>query len=923
MSEKDDRKDKYLEEDNYFQIDGKNTFSIGDNEESKEKLNNILDDNKEFFEENEENLKKTLSLFYEKIYKTDSDPFNICYTISKHLRKTLNINRDIIDEKLQLIINKKKDYKYSKKIKINKENTGYLGYILSYAYSKFSYCKISNGKELKAKADKAKKDQVDVITLFYADCFNQSKPQDQCSKTLFCKKNKSNFILPGVFIMLMNALIYINTIEINFNFEEEDLTKDEVNLFIISILNIQYIFPNKINIKLNMINEKLQCLVYRRFYKELLLNTQVGNFKMIYMNKDDAYKNKWDFETEFLLQKHRKNKGNYYDYNTLTSESFTDESVSLNMNLSSNNNSIIISAVISGNKFNNLYKTQNKDNILNISNNKLSEESNSSKNLYNFKSSKNVNNSLNILGKDEDVNNNDMNSNSRKSNFLFKSLVGNNNTMFLNSSNSMYKMINNPNENFENLHYDHIIETFKNSLGLILLIIDSLNNFTNMKRLDLIINDCYQTEIYYYLHNYCFNDISKKFHILDILINKLITLEELNIEINILDHITFNKLLFFINNNLSMTTLKISFFSSDATYLRQTIYKMYYQNIGAEATSIPKIINMILPYFVENLEVLFELIKKKDLKKIAVNFDTPDIIEINNSYMNTIFKFLMNLLFLVDNKNSEIQKLVILSPGTRLDSRFLPSIENILEDINFNENNKVLTELSLQLQFFMIKNIKNLITERLILLNIGDCDIYTFKELTKFLTSYKFCKKSSLKRLSISLLDSIIEFSDYIIKIFKKIFSIKIKQLYELNIYSNLLIKDNNYENLVDIFKNNWISKCRIILNRKTPISIIYLEEEKNNFNYLVSHSLEDKLLSSDELLIRNKIFFDKDKKDIIDCDKDDNIFLITWKLFNKKYKSNLKDKDKKIRSKKDIIFNTLKYLYFTKNVQIKHELKD
>jgi len=120
------------------------------------------------------------------------------------------------------------------------------------------------------------------------------------------------------------------------------------------------------------------------------------------------------------------------------------------------------------------------------------------------------------------------------------------------------------------------------------------------------------------------------------------------------------------------------------------------------------------------------IIKIKDFNKIAVNFDTPTIIEINNYYMNAIFKFIMNLLFLVDNPNSRIEKLTILSTCTKFDSRFLPSIDNILEDINFNEKNKFLTELSLQFQLFKIKNIKNLIPQKLILLNIGDCNIFNF-----------------------------------------------------------------------------------------------------------------------------------------------------------------------------------------------------
>jgi hypothetical protein len=372
-----------------------------------------------------------------------------------------------------------------------------------------------------------------------------------------------------------------------------------------------------------------------------------------------------------------------------------------------------------------------------------------------------------------------------------------------------------------------------------------------------------------------------------------------------------------------MTSIKISFFSSDATYLRQTIYKIYYQNIGGQkGVSISNIVNMILPRFVENLEVLFELIKLKDFKKIAVNFDTPTIIDTNDYYMNTIFKFIMNLLFLVDNPNTRIEKLVILSPKTKFDSRFLPSIDNILEDINFNENNKFLNELSIQLQLCMLKNIKNLITERLIILNIGECDIYTFRELIKFLTSYKFCKISPLEKLNISLINSIINYTNEIKFLLFKIFSIKLKRLIEFNVYTNIYMNKEIYSYCIDIFRYNWISKCGLILNHKSDIDI----KDDNNSNnidditYLVPHGLEDKLLPNEDLVYRNKIFNNKDKKNIIDVDKDDNIYWIVRKIYNKKYKNY--GKNIKVRSKKEIIFNTLKYLYFTRKVDIKHLLE-
>ena len=223
----------------------------------------------------------------------------------------------------------------------------------------------------------------------------------------------------------------------------------------------------------------------------------------------------------------------------------------------------------------------------------------------------------------------------------------------------------------------------------------------------------------------------------------------------------------------------------------------------------------------------------------------------------------------------------------------------------------------LQLQLFMVKNIKNLITERLIILNIGDCDTYTFKELTKFLTSYKFSQKSFLKKLSISLLDSIIEYSNEIQKIFYKIFSIKIKQLIELNIYTNIYMNKDAYIDLFVFFRNNWTSKCRLILNPKTEFDPIYLEEENNKIKYLVSHSLEDKLLSKEELIARNKIFYDKEKKEIKECYKNDDIYWLVWRVFNKKGKNIPQT------NQKDIMFNVLQYLYFTKYIEINHKLED
>jgi hypothetical protein len=128
------------------------------------------------------------------------------------------------------------------------------------------------------------------------------------------------------------------------------------------------------------------------------------------------------------------------------------------------------------------------------------------------------------------------------------------------------------------------------------------------------------------------------------------------------------------------------------------------------------------------------------------------------------------------------------------------------------------------LQLCRLKNIKILITERLIILNIGDCDIYSFRELIKFLTSYKFYKVSSLENMNISLLNCII--ANEIKNLLYEIFSIKLNHLIELNIYSNIYKNKESYVNSIYNFKNNWISKCGLILNPKSEIFMNSIENE-------------------------------------------------------------------------------------------------
>ena len=79
-----------------------------------------------------------------------------------------------------------------------------------------------------------------------------------------------------------------------------------------------------------------------------------------------------------------------------------------------------------------------------------------------------------------------------------------------------------------------------------------------------------------------------------------------------------------------------------------------------------------------------------------------------------------------------------------MDSRHMLKVENIINSISMDENNKKINEISLQFQFYQINNLKNFVSSNLTILKLGDMDIFTLKKLTRYLCSYRFFKTSKL-----------------------------------------------------------------------------------------------------------------------------------------------------------------------------------
>ena len=844
------------EEGNYLKINAKNQFEIYNQEESSKKLNDIIDYIQELLEEEQNSTNSVWKKILNKLFpKCRCEGFMISKLISKLFSKKLT--KGLVESKLNYYEQKRVEITYNKKLVLNKENIDNIGYILCYSYCKFDNFKIYSNDLLK-KAIKVGKTR-NVLADFYQDCNKRRKSPLDTKMFDFLENNTNKYEAPGILIFLLNCFESLNVIEIDMDLNmNKHESSDDFYLFIITLLNIHHLVTEANHFKVNFINSYLQKDIFLFFTNELN-SIYDNNNRYLKKNKKNygrsAYKKRWDFENDYIIMTKKLNQ---------------EKNDELNSDEENDDEKLIRKSLVSASS--NFYKE----------NNMLSSETETP---------------------DDFVQ-------------VTKSMVQNKNNEIDNKKIS------------ENDKYDDIVNKNKKILELCCIVILGILRVKKFKNFDLILNDCYYKE---YINSFGRNYSSHKlpssinnFHILNFFIKKMKELNDFNIEFNSLDYLTFYKLLSLIKSNEKLVSFQISFFSSLITYTPQYLYKLYIQNLDKKEICNSKInspetylLNELLPYFAENLEVLFELIRERvtTFEILSFNFDIPEIIAINQRYLMVILKFILNILFFVDNKNSSIKKLVILSPKTKMDSRHMLKVENIINSISMDENNKKINEISLQFQFYQINNLKNFVSSNLTILKLGDMDIFTLKKLTRYLCSYRFFKTSKLRNLTVGILYFITEFNKEINFLFNEIFSIKIKTLLEINIYSNILIKEQN--DFYKILKHNWISSCNLFLNEKCEnFWKQNIPKKKNNkivdkkVMYLLHHELESEKLTKNDIIL-------KQKKNLVQTDCEVALYLRYLLIF--KY-----SKEKKFKlsyyDQKNIIFNILKYLYFTKTANVEYK---
>lgn len=849
----------------FLKIDKRNNFSEINKAEIS-KIQSLIGN----YKQNEELINSNINIIMNKLLEKNSnssfsnDTFMTSQNLCKLICKNNRIGKDNIDNVINYLMKRNKN-KNITTLLLNKKKCEIIGSVLTYSFSRLQQYKIKDMNKLKELSKKIVDEGVDVQKDFAKYC-KENKNFDNKKITNFWKSQRNKYICLPELIFLINIYSQVSLIEIDFNIFDENLNRDETQtqLIELTILNIHWLFNSLRSFKINLINEKFQELLYNYYNKKMnLMNYYYDESikKNMSINEDYIFKKKWNFENFFKIEENRNitNLQQYYNINS-SKTVFMKKSINLEDMMKTR------STFVPDN-------TRNTISTLGVNN---------------------------IFEKDFNININ--------------------------------KSINNDNKKKENMKY--IINEFHSPLELILITFYSLSIAENCKNLEIVMNDSYTWEFLDFFKNFVgfevIDENIREFNILDILIyNKINTMNKLNIEINSLDYTTFENLLNIIYNNESLSVINVSLFSSDVTYTPHFLCKIFKleslddiitkleEFTGENENTITdfedKILNILSTYFTNNLSVFFDIIKNlNNLTEICLNIEIPYNIMNKTYYINPLLKFILNILF-YSLKDSKIQKLCLLSPNIMLDNRKIPNINNLLAQINA-EDNLLLKNLSLHFQFYQIPNITNFISTRIQILNIGDLDIYTLKTFCEKICNPIFNINSLLQQLSIGILNSIINFSIELKLLLRKLFNIKIKNLLALSLYSNIIIDNEiDYDYLLQILNNNWISEYNIILNYQSEFMMASFSDDTANIKFFVPHNLEKKLLEPDDIMALN----DNPIALEVDNNKDyyDEAYWYLKYLFENVYV----DKIKSEKRNKNMIMGILKYLYFLKKPKISH----
>lgn len=294
----------------FLKIDKNNYFSEMKNKDYNE-IKDIISSFKEKKgkDSNVQLINEILKKFLEGISPNcDNEATAISKNFGKELNKIKKLTKNIIEEYIDYFFSLRYDLLYSTNFLLSKKTLKYLGYILSYAFSKLHKFFINSGSQLNHLIKKTIEKKIDVLIDYYNYINTQKVNDNNNKKTYFWKKNRNKYLIPPELNFLINRFIKIKTIELEFDFQGEEINDIDFKLISISLLNLKYVFINLSHIKINLINHKLQYGIYNGYYKDLVKDLFIKRNmikKNIINNPELIYDKKWDFKHFFNLQEYR------------------------------------------------------------------------------------------------------------------------------------------------------------------------------------------------------------------------------------------------------------------------------------------------------------------------------------------------------------------------------------------------------------------------------------------------------------------------------------------------------------------------------------------------------------------------------------------------------------------------------------------
>ena len=133
-------------------------------------------------------------------------------------------------------------------------------------------------------------------------------------------------------------------------------------------------------------------------------------------------------------------------------------------------------------------------------------------------------------------------------------------------------------------------------------------------------------------------------------------------------------------------------------------------------------------------------------------------------------------------------------------------------------------------------------------------------------------------------------------------------------LYTNIYISDEmEYDYLLKIINNNWISEYTIFFNDKSNPQMKNLSKDIKNLRFYIPHHLEGRLLESDDIMKmqENPVVLEIDNNK----DYEDEAFWSLDYIFRKVHVDEFTNEQRI----KDIVMGILKYLYFIKIPKINY----